>query len=241
MSWRSEHNPPAARATIESRWLRCPDGLDIETLIGSPVPDRGTAGVVLNPHGGPHARTTFEYRPEWQALQAHGFLVVGPNYRGSDGYGTIFLDASRFDLGGADLRDCLRALDEVSDAAAPEFIMGSSYGGFLVVRAIGTTSRFRAAVAQNAAADIWSLYGQSDIPGWVDWEYGGILGAAADRIHAGNPLENLKQASTPTLVPARRRRSSGSGRTRSPVARGAARARRADSICPLSARISPAS
>ena len=201
--WRSAHHGVPSRARARTWRFSQDDGVSIESL--ALTPDAvGPAGVILWPHGGPHSRTADEYRPEIEAAIRHGFAVVAPNFRGSHGYGRQFLLADRLDLGGGDYSDCLAALDTWvatdGDEAMPAFITGTSYGGYLTAWAIGHTQRFVAAVAVNAVTNVESFFGQTDIPSWVYWEFGGSPLDRRDLIRDRSPVQHLAGAATPTLV-----------------------------------------
>ncbi len=200
--WRSAHHTveSSARARI---WSFVRDDVSVESLALAPA-DASPAGVILWPHGGPHSRTSHEYRPESEAAIRHGFAVVAPNFRGSHGYGLDFLVADRMDLGGADFEDCVQALDSwVANTGSenlPTYVTGTSYGGYLTAWAVGHTQRFKAAVAVNAVTNIESFFGQTDIPSWVYWEFGGSPLEQRELIRDRSPVQHLAGATTPTLV-----------------------------------------
>jgi len=201
--WRYAHHTveSSARARIWS--FARDDDVSVESLALAPA-DASPAGVILWPHGGPHSRTSHEYRPESEAAIRHGFAVVAPNFRGSHGYGLDFLVADRMDLGGADFEDCVQALDSwVANTGSenlPTYVTGTSYGGYLTAWAVGHTQRFRAAVAVNAVTNIESFFGQTDIPSWVYWEFGGSPLEQRELIRDRSPVQHLAGATTPTLV-----------------------------------------
>ncbi|MCY3896043.1 MAG: S9 family peptidase [Chloroflexi bacterium] len=201
--WRTAHHTveSSARARIWS-FVR-DDGVSVESLALAPA-DASLAGVILWPHGGPHSRTSHEYRPESEAAIRHGFAVVAPNFRGSHGYGMDFLVADRLDLGGADFEDCMQALDSwvvvTGSENLPTYVTGTSYGGYLTAWAVGHTQRFIAAVAVNAVTNIESFFGQTDIPSWVYWEFGGSPLEQRELIRDRSPVQHLAGATTPTLV-----------------------------------------
>ena len=134
----------------------------------------------------------------------HGFAVVQPNFRGSHGYGIDFVLADRMDLGGGDYADCLAALDSWLAMSGcdgvPEFVTGTSYGGYLTAWAVGHTRRFVAAVAVNAVTNVESFFGQTDIPSWVYWEFGGSPLEQRELIRDRSPVQHLASVTTPTLV-----------------------------------------
>lgn len=201
--WRSAHHDITSHARARTWTFAQNDGVSIESLALAPSNARPT-GVILWPHGGPHGRTAQEYRPESEAATRHGFAVVAPNFRGSHGYGIAFVLADRMDLGGADYADCLAALDSWLASAGHEnvsqYITGTSYGGYLTAWAIGHTSRFVAAVAVNAVTNVESFFGQTDIPSWVHWEFGGSPLEQRELIRERSPVQHVAGATTPTLV-----------------------------------------
>ena len=201
--WRSTHHGVECKARSRVWTIEREDGFSIESLALAPA-DIPPRGVILWPHGGPHSRTAHEYRPESEAAVRHGFAVVQPNFRGSHGYGIDFVLADRMDLGGGDYADCLAALDSwlamsgCDDVA--EFVTGTSYGGYLTAWAVGHTARFVAAVAVNAVTNVESFFGQTDIPSWVYWEFGGSPLQQRELIRDRSPVQHLAGATTPTLV-----------------------------------------
>jgi len=201
--WRSAHHGVACQARSRIWTLERDDGFSIESLAlaSAHTPPRG---VILWPHGGPHSRTANEYRPESETAVRHGFAVVHPNFRGSHGYGIDFVLADRMDLGGGDYADCLAALDSWLASSGcdgvPEFVTGTSYGGYLTAWAVGHTERFVAAVAVNAVTNVESFFGQTDIPSWVYWEFGGSPLEQRELIRDRSPVQHLAGATTPTLV-----------------------------------------
>lgn len=201
--WRSAHHGVESEARSRIWSFSREDGFSIESLALAPA-DAPPAGVILWPHGGPHGRTANEYRPESEAAVRHGFAVVHPNFRGSHGYGHEFLLADRLDLGGADYADCLAALDSWLAASGhdhmPAYITGTSYGGYLTAWAVGHTQRFIAAVAVNAVTNVESFFGQTDIPSWVYWEFGGSPLDQGELIRDRSPVRHLAGVTTPTLV-----------------------------------------
>lgn len=201
--WRSTHHDIESKARSRIWTFDRDDGFSIESLALAPA-DTPPRGVILWPHGGPHSRTANEYRPESETAVRHGFAVVHPNFRGSHGYGIDFVLADRMDLGGGDYADCLAALDSWLAMSGcddvPEFVTGTSYGGYLTAWAVGHTNRFVAAVAVNAVTNVESFFGQTDIPSWVYWEFGGSPLKQRELIRDRSPVQHLAGATTPTLV-----------------------------------------
>ena len=200
--WRSQHQESSTSSFARISSIVSTDNVTIQSL--ALTSDRKPSGIILWPHGGPHSRTTEEYRPDIEAAVSHGFDVIQPNFRGSAGYGREFLLADRMDLAGGDYQDCLNALEDWIAANGqqdlPTFMTGTSYGGYLTAWAVGHTNRFSAAVAVNAVTNIESFYALTDIPGWVRWEFGGTPLTQRRLIHERSPVRYINKATTPTLV-----------------------------------------
>lgn len=106
---------------------------------GTP-PDRGWP-VVVWVHGGPAAQTLPNWRPDLQTILSLGIAVLLPNVRGSIGYGRA----------SAALDDREKRMDSVRDLAPAHAwlsadhridakrigTMGQSYGGWIVLAAVG--------------------------------------------------------------------------------------------------------
>lgn len=108
---------------------------------GEPVPAllyRGKGkSAVVNIHGGPNWHFQFLWDPFVAHLASRGWTVLAPNYRGSTGYGRRWQNASRFDMGGVDTRDCAAgAAYLIREGLAREeriAVTGRSHGGYLTM------------------------------------------------------------------------------------------------------------
>ncbi len=91
-------------------------------------------------HGGPAAQSVNWFNPIIQYIVNQGYLVIIPNYRGSSGYGTEFMNANKLDGGGGDLADIIAASEWMKKTGYvdPKKIisMGGSYGGYLTTLAL---------------------------------------------------------------------------------------------------------
>jgi dipeptidyl aminopeptidase/acylaminoacyl peptidase len=195
------------RALGDSRVLSWDSGgLRIEGILTMPPAEvaRPPYKLIVYPHGGPHSRSVRGFDFTVQTFAAAGYAVLQPNFRGSSGYGQKFIDADRGDFGGGDMRDILSGIDLlVRDKTVDpdrQFIYGISYGGFLTCWLVTHTNRFRAAVAQNAVSDLGVMWGASDIPSWVEWEFGGRPWEVAGILRRHSPLTFSADVRTPTLI-----------------------------------------
>ncbi len=155
---------PAAFVRPELVGWKGRDGLPIPGWFARPVGTAPAGGwpAVVWVHGGPASQTRANFRADIQMLLAEGFAVMMPNIRGSTGYGRAFMEADD----GAKRRD---ALDDLAAghawlAAQPGIdpkrigIMGQSYGGWVVLAAIGLQPElWRSAVDYYGIADFATL------------------------------------------------------------------------------------
>jgi dipeptidyl aminopeptidase/acylaminoacyl peptidase len=129
-------------------------------------PDASHPAIVV-PHGGPTWQHVNDWFPSIQYFVSHGFVVVAPNYRGSTGYGRDFMEANRGDCGGADLRDCVGAVEFLKKTGYVDShriaFMGASYGGYLTLMALTKfPDLWSAGVALAPFANWFSAYENED-------------------------------------------------------------------------------
>ncbi len=132
-------DPPASVFPRLDR-VRARDGVTIPFWEYAP---RGTLrGTVVYVHGGPESQARPGFNPFLQFLAGEGFRVLAPNVRGSTGYGRTFvhLDDVRKRMDSVrDLKDLLDAQVRQGRAVPGRVgILGASYGGFMVLAAMGT-------------------------------------------------------------------------------------------------------
>ncbi|MDC7683491.1 S9 family peptidase [Asticcacaulis sp. BYS171W] len=117
------------------------DGLDIHGYLTLP-PRREAKNLplIVLPHGGPHARDTSGFDWEAQLYASRGYAVLQPNFRGSTGYGSDFVEAGYGQWGRkmqTDLSDGVRYL--VKDGLVDPkrvCIVGASYGGYAALAGV---------------------------------------------------------------------------------------------------------
>ena len=172
-------------------------------------PSKTFPAVVLI-HGGPGLSSIREFSWEgWplaQEIAARGYVVLQPNYRGSDNIGNAFMIAIDGDSAagpGRDVMDGLAALEKANPIdPARVAVSGWSYGGLLTTWLIGHTHDFRAAVSGAAVNDEFEEYNLSTSN--VQDRY--ILRAAPYtgdgwRVYSEqSPITYYKDIATPTLI-----------------------------------------
>jgi dipeptidyl aminopeptidase/acylaminoacyl peptidase len=112
------------------------DGLSVPALVYRPKAASGRTPVIIDIHGGPEGQS----RPSWNAGAQYfaavlGATVILPNVRGSEGYGTRYLDLDNAEKREDSVRDIGALLDWI--ATQPDLdsrrvvVYGQSYGGYM--------------------------------------------------------------------------------------------------------------
>jgi dipeptidyl aminopeptidase/acylaminoacyl peptidase len=151
-------------ATMQFVEIQSRDGLTLPSYLTLPVgvPPQNLP-LVLNVHGGPWYRDSWEFRSEVQWLANRGYAVLQVNFRGSAGFGKGFLNAGNREWGRNmqnDLTDAVQwAIDQGYADPKRIAIYGGSYGGYAALAgAAFTPDLYRCAV---------SIVGPSNILTWM--------------------------------------------------------------------------
>ncbi len=158
-------------------------------------------------HGGPQGSfgDHFHYRWNPQAYAGRGFGVIFIDFHGSTGYGQAFTDAISGDWGGAPYEDLMLGLDH----ALAKFTwldgtrlaaLGASYGGYMINWIHGHTTRFKALVVHDGNLDERMAYYDTEELWFPEWDHGGVPWEKPDGFLKHNPIDFVKNWSTPTLV-----------------------------------------
>lgn len=206
-------NPQVARWSrgqlSEISWKSSRDGREIHGLLmlppeyapGTPLP------TLVQIHGGPAWAWWSGWLGSWhdwaQLLSSHGYAVLMPNPRGSEGQGRAFTELSRNDWGGADYQDVLDGLDKVvkEGIADPQRVAigGWSYGGYLSAWAVSQDDRFRTAIVGAGVIDIGAMALTTDTPDYLPGYFGDPVAnrAAYDR---HSPIRYVDKVKVPVLI-----------------------------------------
>ena len=123
---------------------------------------------VVYPHGGPEGNDLLSLDTFPQILSGMGYVVMQPEYRGSTGYGTDFLNSIYQHFGDRAYRD----VDSATDFAIAQgwadpkrlAIFGWSAGGFMTSWTVTQTDRYKAAIEGAGITDWGSFMWTSDLP-----------------------------------------------------------------------------
>jgi dipeptidyl aminopeptidase/acylaminoacyl peptidase len=180
------------------------DGTKLEGILT--LPANYEAGkhypFLVFPHGGPEANDTLDFDFFARIIAGYGYVVLQPEYRGSTGYGTEFLQAIYQHFGDRAYTDVDSATDfAISQGWADPnrlTVFGWSAGGFMTSWTVTQTHRYKAAIEGAGITDWLSFIPTSDIS-QVDYDM---------RLQEKDPTAFLKfsavmfadQVTTPLLI-----------------------------------------
>ncbi len=166
----------------------------------------GSAAAVVMPHGGPAGQAADYFTGQAELLASRGMLVIAPNVRGSGGYGMDFQNANIKDLGGGDLKDEIAGVEflKATGFIDPKRvgIWGGSYGGFMVLMAIGKTPELWAAAVDEYGVLNWLTMLRHSDPFLQEYEKSLLGDPVKDRAvyEATSPLKYIRNEKAPLLV-----------------------------------------
>jgi len=163
-------------------------------------------GVIMILHGGPYLSFGQAFYFDFLYLSSLGYKVVFCNPRGSAGYGQNFSNAILGEWGRGDVRDILGFLNSVCQECQlnePIFVMGGSYGGYLVNWLVSHDNRFQGAIAERALCNLYSKIGNSDL-GFIDNRaqlcWADLWDDDEEIIMERSPIRYANQVNTPVLI-----------------------------------------
>ncbi|KAJ7745449.1 Alpha/Beta hydrolase protein [Mycena maculata] len=203
----------APRLRTEIVYWNAKDGTRLSGVVKYP-PDyeSGRLPTVLFLHGGPYRRMILDYMPyfcQWREILAwSGYLVISPNYRGSQGRGHEFADAANLGVGVLDWPDCDSMVDEMIQRGVvdPERLAvgGWSHGGSIAAWGITKTkTQYKAAiigagatnwegmVMESGSPELEAAIGQS-----TPWDHD----APGESTRKTSPIHSVSGVSTAVLI-----------------------------------------
>ena len=209
-SVRLTHSNPWTEEEIlapKSRVIRweSTDGTQIEGVFLLPGNYRAGSRLplVLEIHGGPASNWDNAFEPRFIIYTGLGYAVLGPNVRGSSGYGDDILRGLMGDVGGGEYDDAMKGVDHVIEAGYIDpqkmGVAGWSWGGVAAGWVITQTNRFKAA---SVGAGVSNWIGESG-PGFnwdvANWYIGGKHWTNRDEWRRRSAINYVENVQTPTL------------------------------------------
>jgi dipeptidyl aminopeptidase/acylaminoacyl peptidase len=196
--------------TSEEIGWTAPDGEKSDGVLTYPAGyQRGKKyPLVLRIHGGPEASTTLAFDPLRQLLAARGYIVLQPNYRGSDNLGSAHEHAIYKDPGVGPGHDVMAGVEAVERLGIVDTshvaVTGHSYGGYMTTWMIGHYHNWRCAVVGDGMVDWLEEYDLSGT-GNLAWTRDSLGGSPWNPANAaiyreGSPITYVHNITTPTRI-----------------------------------------
>ena len=210
-SQRSKIAPTQVHQVYETEF-KARDGLKIPLLLTLPNTELKFLPAILMPHGGPESYDNVGFDWMAQFFASRGFLVIQPQFRGSDGFGSDFMLKGRGEWGQKmqhDLTDAVKTLIKSEYVDANKIcIVGASYGGYAALAgAAFTPNLYQCAVSINGVADVEQMledekheYGSDH---WVlsYWQESIINGTVAkNHLEKISPITHVNNIQIPILL-----------------------------------------
>jgi len=164
--------------------------------------------LIIHAHGGPASasmrRFTASSGAYFHTFTANNYVVLSPNYRGSDHYGEKFRNEIAGNYFQKGYEDIMAGVDYLIDRgiAHPDSLghMGWSAGGHWSNWALVSTDRYKA-ISSGAGGMNWvSMYAQTDVQAPREFYFKGTPYDNYKGFWDVSPLKYMKNAKTPTLV-----------------------------------------
>jgi dipeptidyl aminopeptidase/acylaminoacyl peptidase len=187
------------------------DGQEVEGVLLKPVgyqPGRRYP-LLVEPHGGPTGAHTAGFKANWgspgQFWAGQGWAVLYPNPRGSTNYGEKWMRGNIPDWGGGDYRDIMTGVDAMIQRGVADgdklAVAGWSYGGYMTAWIVSQTTRFKAAMMGAGLSDLTSMYGTTDIPGYIGTFFNGMpTKETLDFYRERSAITTVDKVTTPLLI-----------------------------------------
>ncbi len=175
-------------------WLVLPEGASAER----PAP------LIVIPHGGPQrswSAWTWQWNP-WP-LAARGYAVLLPDPALSTGYGQRMQERGRGEYGGRPYRDVITltdaalARDDLDPARTG--LAGWSFGGYLALRTVTRTDRFKAIASHAGMWNLEAFQADSAMHAYFHKIFGDPL-TQPERYEADSPHRDAARITTPMLI-----------------------------------------
>ena len=169
--------PVKDMAPMKAITYKSSDGTEIPAYLTLPKGvEAKNLPLVVFPHGGPWARSSWGFNGYAQFLANRGYAVLDPNFRSSTGYGKNFVDAGNNEWGQKMQDDLTWGVKYLVDQGIvdPKLvgIMGGSYGGYATLAGLAFTPEvYACGVSIVGPSNLFTLL--NSIPPY--WEAGRVV------------------------------------------------------------------
>jgi dipeptidyl aminopeptidase/acylaminoacyl peptidase len=185
------------------------DGREIEGMLYLPpgTHAKNSLPLVEWVHGGPEAQDTYRSDGWAQYLAGAGYVVLEPNYRGSNGYGEVFRNLNVEDAGGGEVDDVAYGAKYLvaQGFVDPErmAIGGISHGATMAIYMIVRYPQLYAAAIEFAGVADRALFNErTNPPSAIRWQMkmGGSAAEKPENYRRANILLQVDKVQTPLLA-----------------------------------------
>ncbi|MEA2785595.1 MAG: hypothetical protein QOF71_1699 [Candidatus Eremiobacteraeota bacterium] len=163
--------------------------------------------LVLVIHGGPTASTRATFNTLAALMAGRGWLVLEPNYRGSDNHGAKSIATSLarpMSVAGRDILDVVALLEKAGSVDTSRIgVSGWSAGGMMTSWLITHDTRWRAAIAGAPVTSLLGVATMSDVNAYAPallrgnpWADPAVMARTLEE----SPLTYADRVKTPTLI-----------------------------------------
>jgi dipeptidyl aminopeptidase/acylaminoacyl peptidase len=194
----------------EISWKSSKDGRTIHGVVDLPpgYEEGKRYKTIVHIHGGPEEAWTIGWHGDWYnyaaMLASHGYVVLLPDPRGSDGAGPAYTEDNFQDWGGGDFQDIMDGVDSLiaKGIADPDHLAigGWSFGGYMTAWTVTHTNRFKAAMVGAGVTDLFSMATTTDISPSFETGYFGDLQTYRKIYDEHSPVRYLDHCHTSVLV-----------------------------------------
>lgn len=150
-------------------------------------------------HGGPTSKSSANFSFIVQFFTTRGWAVLDVNYGGSTGYGRDYRNRLQGQWGNVDVEDCVAGVRHLvsQDVVDPNriAIRGGSAGGYTTLRALTTTTAFKAGASYYGVADVRALV--NDTHKFESRYIDGLI--PKDAIDSRSPIHDSDRLSSPVV------------------------------------------
>jgi len=191
-------------ASVKPVTVSAPDGTAIPAYLTLPVGKaaKGLPAVIL-PHGGPSARDVWGFDWLAQFLAARGYAVLQPQYRGSAGFGDVWLNQNGFKNWRTSIGDITASAKWLAAQGIADpnkmAILGWSYGGYAALQsAVTEPNLYKAVIAVAPVTDLGLVKQESR--NYTDADLVARLVGSGPHIEEGSPLRHASAITVPVLL-----------------------------------------
>ncbi|MDQ6942053.1 MAG: S9 family peptidase [Candidatus Eremiobacteraeota bacterium] len=214
--------PAPQRLTSTNAWLasrgigtkrtiawRGPDGTPLDAVLTQPpgFVKGKKYPLVLVIHGGPTGSTRATFNTLAALMAGRGWLVLEPNYRGSDNHGAKSIATSLghpMSVAGRDILDLVALVEKEGSVDASRIgVSGWSAGGMMTSWLITHDTRWRAALAGAPVTSLLGVATMSDVDSYAPallrgdpWADPAVMARTLEE----SPLTYAGRVKTPTLI-----------------------------------------